>query len=307
MMGHDHAHHHEGHHHGAAGGRKFIFVILLNSVITAAEYAGGILSGSLALVSDAGHNLSDVLSLALGYAGEKVSGRRPDRRFSFGLKRFEVAVALVNALALLAIGAYILYEAAVRYFHPVPIDIRVMIPVGLVGLAGNLASILVLARDRKSTLNVKAAFLHLLYDAISSVAVIVAGIALMITGMPVIDLAISVLIVVMMAVSSLSILRDSARIFLQGTPGHIDPDRVYEDISHVGNVESVHGLHIWSVDSTEVFLSCHIIAACANGERDTDDIIKQVNAMLGERYGIYHTTLQIENSRICAESGECCR
>jgi cobalt-zinc-cadmium efflux system protein len=312
MRDHDHEHHHEGHQaahlHGANGsGKKFAFVILLNSAITAAEYAGGVLSGSLALISDAGHNLSDVLSLTLGYAGEKVSGRRPDRRFSFGLKRFEVAVALVNALTLLGIGAYILYEAAVRYLHPVPIDIRVMIPIGLIGLAGNLASILLLARDRASTLNMKAAFLHLLYDAISSVAVIIAGIALMLTGLQVIDLAISVLIVVMMAASSLSIIRESVRIFLQGTPGHINPDEIYNDISRIENVESVHGLHIWSINSTEVFLSCHIIASGTSGERDTDAIIKNVNTMLEERHGISHTTLQVENTRICEETGRCCR
>lgn len=307
-MEHVHANHHDGHRHGAAGsGKKFIFVILLNSVITVAEYIGGILSGSLALISDAGHNLSDVLSLGLGYAGEKVSARRPDRRFSFGLKRFEVAVALVNALALLGIGAYILHEAASRYLNPVPIDIRVMIPVGMVGLAGNLISILILARDRKRSLNVKAAFLHLFYDAVSSIAVIVAGIVLLFTGMQVIDLAISILIVAMMAVSSLSIIRESARIFLQGTPGHINPDGVYADILRIENVESVHGLHIWSINSTETFLSCHIIAAETSGERDTDSIIKNVNAMLEERYGICHTTLQVENSRLCSGSGTCCR
>lgn len=309
-MDHDHAHHHEGHahNHGVIGkGKKFISVILLNSVITAAEYAGGVLSGSLALVSDAGHNLSDVLSLILGYAGEKISERRPDRRFSFGLKRFEVAAALVNALTLLGIGAYILYEAAVRYLNPVPIDIRVMLPIGLIGLAGNLASILILARDRKSTLNVKAAFLHLLYDTISSIAVIVAGITLLLTGLPVIDLAISVLIVAMMAASSLSIIRDSVRIFLQGAPASINPDEVYADISQVKNVQSVHGLHIWSINSAETFLSCHIIAAETHGGCDTDSIIKSVNAMLEERYGINHTTIQIENSRICSETGACCR
>lgn len=309
-MDHDHAHHHEGHahNHGVTGkGKKFILVILLNSVITAAEYAGGVLSGSLALVSDAGHNLSDVLSLILGYAGEKVSERRPNRRFSFGLKRFEVAAALVNALTLLGIGAYILYEAAVRYLNPVPIDIRVMLPVGLIGLGGNLASILILARDRKSTLNVKAAFLHLLYDTISSIAVIVAGITLLLTGLPVIDLAISVLIVAMMAASSLSIIRDSFRIFLQGAPAGINPDEVYADISQVENVRSVHGLHIWSINSAETFLSCHIIAAETPGGCDTDSIIKSVNAMLEKRYGINHTTIQIENSRICSETGACCR
>ena len=163
---------HTGHGHHHAAGKNLIFVILLNAVITVAEYIGGIFSGSLALISDAGHNLSDVFSLILGYAGEKVSEKKPDKKFSFGLKRFEVVVALVNAFSLLGIGLYIVYEAAVRYLHPVPIDIRVMVPVAVIGLLGNLFSMLILMKQRHSTLNMKAAFLHLLYDTISSVTVI---------------------------------------------------------------------------------------------------------------------------------------
>ncbi len=135
-----------------AGGRKLLLVILFNAIITAAEYAGGVLSGSLALISDAGHNLADVLSLALGYAGERVSREGPSRRYTFGLKRFEVLVALVNALSLVAIGLYIIYEAVERYMNPVPVDPSIMLPVALVGLAGNVFSILVLNRSRNDNL-----------------------------------------------------------------------------------------------------------------------------------------------------------
>ncbi|OHD65909.1 MAG: hypothetical protein A2176_03645 [Spirochaetes bacterium RBG_13_51_14] len=289
------------------GGRKLAFVIFLNIFITAAEYIGGLLSGSLALISDAGHNLSDVLSLMLGYAGEKVSGKGPSRTFSFGLKRFEVIVALANALFLLGIGIYITYEAVSRYLHPVHINIGVMLPVGMIGFAGNLASMLVLFKERRSTLNMKAAFLHLLYDTISSVAVIGAGIALYFTGIVLVDLAISLVIVFMIAGSSLSIIRDSARIFLQGAPFHIDTDEVYRDISRIENVGSVHGLHIWSINSTEVFLSCHICVSGPAGGSNTDDIIRKVNSMLEDTYDIRHTTLQVENAQLCSDAGTCCR
>lgn len=307
--GHGHGGHlHEGHdhHHHAAGGR-LLLVIIFNMIITAAEYVGGLLSGSLALISDAGHNLSDVLSLIMGYAGEKVSEKRPDDKFTFGLKRFEVAVALVNALSLIGIGLYIVYEAVARYLNPVPIDLRVMVPVAFIGLAGNLFSMLLLLRDRHRTLNMKAAFLHLLYDTVSSVAVIGATVILYFTGMVLVDLLISLVIVLMIAGSSFSIIRDSMRIFLQGTPAHINAAEVFRDIERVPGVGSVHGLHIWSINSTEVFLSCHICAGGPPGGSDTDGIIRSVNAMLENKYWIRHTTLQVENTRICSDSGTCCR
>jgi cobalt-zinc-cadmium efflux system protein len=312
----EHNHAHQGHDHSAPGhrhhlpvsGKNFVFVILFNIIITVTEYVGGMISGSLALVSDAGHNFSDVLSLMLGYAGEKLSEKSPNKTFSFGLKRFEVFAALVNALSLLAIGFYIIYEAAQRYLHPVPIDIPVMALVAVIGFAGNLVSMLVLIRHRHSTLNMKAAFLHLLYDTISSVAVIGASIVLYFTGLAAVDLAISLVIVIMIAVSSVAIIRDSMRIFLQGVPSHLDADGVYRDISRIDRVGSIHGLHIWSVNSTEVFLSCHICVSVPEGETaDTDEIIKNVNAMLEQKYGIRHTTLQVENTLICSTSGPCCR
>jgi cobalt-zinc-cadmium efflux system protein len=295
------------HDHVHAKGKILIAAIFLNMVITIAEYVGGLISGSLALISDAGHNLSDVFSLMLGYAGEKVSEKGPDRKFSFGLKRFEVLVALVNALSLLGIGIYIVYEAVSRFFRPVPIDIKVMILVGAIGLAGNLLSMTLLMKGRHSNLNMKAAFLHLLYDAVSSSAVICAGIVLYYTGWRVIDLAVSVLIVIMIAGSSIAIIRESMRIFLQGTPAHINTNEVYDDISRVKNVGSVHGLHIWSINSSEVFLSCHICVSDEEVETDTDAIIREVNSMLENKYGIRHTTLQVENMKLCSIAGECCR
>ncbi|MBP7737470.1 MAG: cation transporter [Spirochaetes bacterium] len=306
---HHHAgHHHEGHDHGhGARGGRLVLVIIFNMIITAAEYVGGLLSGSLALISDAGHNLSDVLSLIMGYAGERVSEKGPDKKFSFGLKRFEVAVALVNALSLLGIGLYIVYEAVARYINPVPIDLKVMVPVAFIGLAGNLFSMLLLMRDRHRTLNMKAAFLHLLYDTVSSVAVIGAAVILYFTGLVLADLVISLVIVFMIAGSSFSIIRDSMRIFLQGTPAHIDADEVYRAIQAIAAVGSVHGLHIWSINSTEVFLSCHICVSDSGGGGDTDVIIQSVNTMLENKYGIRHTTLQVENTKLCSNSGTCCR
>lgn len=308
----DHRHEHDAHgHHRASVSRtgKFVVIIAFNALITIAEYIGGILSGSLALVSDAGHNLSDVLALMLGYAGERASGARPTPVYSFGLKRFEVVIALVNAASLVVIGAYITYEAVVRYLDPRPVDPAVMIPIALVGLAGNVLSILVINRDRHVSLNMRAAFLHLAYDALSSLTVIAVGIVLVFSpGLVVLDIAASILIVVMIVMSSAGIFKDSLRIFLQGAPGHIDPEAVAREIHAVGGVGSVHGLHIWSVSSSEVFLSCHICVTVGSDPVDTDGIIGSVNTMLADRFGITHTTLQVENNPLCRLDGsDCCR
>ena len=298
---------HNHHSHAPTKRAKLIFAIFFNIAITVVEYVGGLFSGSLALISDAGHNLSDVFALMLGYAGEKVYEREPDKKYSFGLKRFEVFVALVNALSLVGIGIYIVYEAVARYIHPVQIDIRIMIPVGAAGLAGNFLSMLLLLKERHSNLNMKAAFLHLFYDTISSVAVIVAGVALYVTGWLLIDLAVSIMIVAMIIWSSLAIIRESMEIFLQAAPPHINTDDVYRDIAGLEHVGSVHGLHIWSISSSEVFLSCHICIGDADAEADTDEVIRNVNSMLGDKYGIRHTTLQVENVKICSDASTCCR
>jgi cobalt-zinc-cadmium efflux system protein len=301
-------HSHEMRGEGFSNKKRFGFVIFFNIIVTIAEYIGGILSGSLALISDAGHNLSDVLSLILGYAGERVSEIKPDKRFSFGLKRFEVLIALVNALSLLAIGIYIVYEAVSRYLNPLDIVPGIMVPVAFIGLLGNVFSIIIINRKKNSNLNMRAAFLHLLYDAISSIAVIITGIVLLFSNLIILDLIVSIIIVLMIVWSSLDVFKESLRIFLQGTPKDIDADEVFRAILAVDGVRTVHGLHIWSVSSTEIFLSCHI---CIDGNPeniDTDTIIRDVNSMLEHEYGISHTTLQIENTELCTiKDGLCCR
>lgn len=316
---HDHTGHFHNHTHSITNKTKLILTISFNAVITLTEYIGGLLSGSLALLSDAGHNLSDVLSLMLGYAGERVSETDPNKQYSFGLKRFEVLIALINALSLVIIGIYIVYEAIMRFLNPVPIDIKIMIPVAVIGLLGNLFSILVLSKSRDSNINMRAAFLHLLYDTVSSIAVIAAGLIMYFTNIIWIDLIISIIIVLMIFWSSTDIIKESLRIFLQGTPAEIDSDEVYRNIAKIKGVGNIHGLHIWSISSSEIFLSCHIrtdinictdigISSDNRIQKDTDQIIKDVNSMLEEKYGITHTTIQVENFDVCSnEPGTCCR
>jgi len=306
-MGHHHhdlGHAHHGH-HAASYARRFGMTIFFNLVITGVEFAGGILSGSLALLSDAAHNLSDVLALIFGYLGERVSERKPDLEYSFGLKRFEVVTAVVNALALCGVGIFIVYEAVLRWRNPVEVNVGLMLPIALVGLAGNVLSILVLGRGGKR-LNVRAAFLHLFYDAISSVAVIITGVAMYYTRSFWLDPLISVFIVVMIGISSFDILLDAMRIILQIAPKQIDTQSVYQHIMDTSGAENVHGLHIWSVSSSEIFLSCHI---CMNRDAaavDADRIIRDINAMLAGKFGITHTTIQVEAGNFCLVGDKGC-
>ncbi len=304
---HGHNHDHHGHHHKPSSKGRLLMVILFNAIITLAEFIGGLLSGSLALISDAWHNLSDVLSLMLGYTGEKVSEKSGTSQYTFGLKRFEVFIALVNAMSLMVIGVIIVYEAVERFLNPVDVNIGIMLPVAVIGLLGNVFSILVLARNRKDTINLRAAFLHLLYDAVSSMAVIVAAVVIHYTGMLWIDLVISLVIVVMMVWSTADIFKEAWRIFMQSAPSYIDTEEVLRKIEEVRGVGDVHGLHIWSVSSSEVFLSCHICVEESMNDTDTDDIIRRVNSLLEEEFRIEHTTLQVENSMLCsAGNGTCC-
>ncbi len=298
-----HHHHHNGQHPSPRG--SLGLVILFNVMITVVEYIGGFLSGSLALVSDATHNLSDVLALILGFVGERLMRREPDLDFSFGLRRIEVATALINALTLVAIAAFILIEALDRYQNPHPIAIEVMLPVALVGLLGNVFSIVALRGQRDRNLNLRAAFLHLFYDALSSGAVIAVALILLFWPAFWLDPLISLVIVVMIASSAVGIIRESLRIFLQVAPAHLDTAAIQRSLESASG-GGVHGLHIWSVNSTEVFLSCHI---CLGEEAvvNTDQVLRSVNAELERRYGITHTAIQVERSAHCRDGGgPCC-
>jgi cobalt-zinc-cadmium efflux system protein len=284
---------------------KIGWAILLNLAITVTEYIGGMLSGSLALVSDAGHNLTDVISLILGLFGERFSKIKATDRNSFGYKRVEIFTALINALILWGVSLFIIIEAAHRAQSLNNISTGLMLIIAVIGLLGNLFSVLVLSRSRDESLNMKAAYLHLFYDTLSSVAVIIAGVIIYFTKFNMLDIIISILIAVMILWSGFEIIRKAIHIFMQGVPDNVDFDKVYETILMIKGVKSLHGLHIWSIDSNEVFLSCHICMKATNQRNGNDELLNKVNSILQKEFGIYHTAIQVETDRQCRE--ECCR
>lgn len=278
--------------------RKIGWAIIINIGITVAEAIGGILSGSLALLSDAGHNLSDVISLGLSYLGEKFSQRKATRRHTFGFKRTEVFTALINSLSLVGIALFIAIEAIKRISSPPELSLGLMMGVALIGLIGNLISMVIL-REKERNLNIKAAYLHLFYDAISSIAVIGSALFIYISGLVIADLVASLLIAGMVFWSGLGVIKKTIHILMQGVPEHIVFDRILQDILGVSGVKSVHDLHIWSIDSNEVFLSCHICIDESVGKKDIDTIIRNINEVLLKHHNIYHTVIQAENQNLC--------
>lgn len=285
--------------HGASDPRRIGWTILLNLGITAAEVVGGLVSGSLALLSDAGHNLSDVLALVLAYAGGRGAARKPSARATYGMGRLEVATAFINALSMVALALFIIYEAFIRYGNPQPIDGSIMLGVAFVGLCGNLLSVFILHRDRNRSLNNRAAFLHMLYDAISSVAVIIGGLVILASGWYLLDLILSVLIAMLIFWSSLDILKEATGIFMERVPRGFDVEQVADAIAQVPGIRDVHHLHLWSISSTAVALSCHIAISPGDGAHYAG-VIRTVNEMLKSRFGIVHATIQPEGD-LCPE------
>ena len=287
---HDHGHDNNG--------KNIGWAILINIGITIAEGIGGILSGSLALLSDAGHNLSDVISLGLSFIGEKLSKKKATRRHTFGLKRTEIFTALINSLSLVGIAFFIVMEALKRISSPPELSLGLMLGVATIGLFGNLFSMVILGK-KESNLNVKAAYLHLFYDAISSVAVIASGLLIFLTGWLIVDLVVSLLIAGMVLWSGLGVIKRTIHIFMQGVPERLEFDKILQDILKVPGVNSVHGLHIWSIDSTDVFLSCHICMEEGDRKADTDRVIQNINEVLQQKHAIQHTVIQAENQNLC--------
>lgn len=286
-MAHDHTHQTES-------VKKLVWTILFNVIITLAEFIGGLLTGYLALTADAVHNLSDVAALGLAWLGLKGSRMPATKKSTYGYKRVEVMTALISAVALVVIAIFILLEAYERFLNPQPITKPwLFLTVAFIGLGGNVVSILLLQSEKGKSLNMKTAFLHMAYDAVSSVVVIVGGVLILLTGFFLIDAILSSVIALMIFWSSYLVIREAVLIFLESTPARIDFDEVYTAIRTVPGIENVHDLHIWSLSSRDIALSGHI---CVH-ERDFSrgpDLVKRINSVLDERFNITHCTIQLE-------------
>lgn len=282
------------HPHSEMSGRKLFWTIIFNSVITLAEFLAGLFSGYLALLADAVHNLSDVAALVLAWIGVKGSQLPPTKKSTYGFKRIEVMTAFISAASLVVIAVYIIWEAYRRFVDPQPITRPwLFLTVAVIGLVGNLLSVWLLHTEKGKSLNFKTAFLHMAFDALSSVAVIAGGIVILLTGWVVIDVILSVAIALMIFWSSYLVIKETVLIFLEAVPPGIEFDKVHAAIEGIPDVCHVHDLHIWSLSSHETALSCHVCL-------DRDDlsagpsVINRINSMIREKFGIGHGTVQLE-------------
>lgn len=282
--------------HAARGGsaasrRALTWAFLINLVFLILEVIGGLVSGSLALLADAGHMLSDVAALAVALWVAHIVRKRATSAHSYGYGRIEVLSGFVNGLVLWAISLFIGVEAYQRFLDPPEVDVAVMLPVAFAGLLANVGSAWVLWAHRGGDLNLRAAFLHLAADAAGSIGAILAGIGIWLRGWAWVDPLASVLIGVLIVISSWGIVRDSLHILLEGTPSHIDLDDVHGALLSLPDVHGCHDLHIWAVGSREPMLTAHLeVEAGAQRTR----VLQEAAAMIRERFRIKHTTLQIE-------------
>ena len=290
--------HHHGHHHhheqeaASVKGRAFALAVALNLGFTAAEIAAGLVSGSMALIADAGHNLSDVLALLLAWGANTLSSRPPSERYTYGLKSSSILAAIANAALLwLALGA-ILVETIRRLFDPAPVEGTAMMLVAAVGIVINAFSAWLFARGRKSDLNVRAAFLHLMADAAVSAGVVVAGLAVVLSGVALIDPITSLVISAVIGWSSWGLLKDSLRMGLLAAPEDIDMGAVRAFLSTQPGVVTVHDLHVWPMSTTETALTAHLVMP----DGHDDAFLHGLAHELEHRFGIGHPTLQIERA-----------
>lgn len=290
-----HDHHDHGHHHHDVtqlSGKKIAGVTILNAIVTITEIIGGLVSGSLALLSDAMHNLSDTLSIVISYVAFKIAQRPKNKNKTFGYKRIEILTASINALVLVVISTLLIKEAIDRFSHPQDIDTGWLLVVAVIGLLANLFSVFLLEKDSHHNLNIKSSYLHLMADTLSSVGVIIAGLFIYYFNIVWIDSVITLVIAIYIFKEAAKILLVTFDILMQASP-KLDYDKIKEEIEKVEHVKNIHHVHAWRMDEKNIFFEAHI---------DFEDLplstlqqsLHKIEHILKEHHGIHHTTLQAE-------------
>jgi cobalt-zinc-cadmium efflux system protein len=268
--------------------------LVVTAAVAAAEFAGGFLSNSISLVSDAVHVLTDVIAIALSLFAVVLATRTHAGIMTFGYHRAEVLAAFANGISLAILSAWILYEAFQRVLLPRQIDAPVMLVAAVLGLAGNLVVIFLLKGHAQRSINIQSAFVHVIYDTVSSVAVIITGVVVFYSGLVILDPVVAFLIAGLIARSAYTIVRGSTHILLEGAPRELDIREITESLKKIGGVVDVHDLHVWTISTGMDALSGHVVV------RDqllsqSGKLLIEINRLLSEKYRISHTTIQLEN------------
>ncbi|MGA3084178.1 MAG: cation diffusion facilitator family transporter [Thermodesulfobacteriota bacterium] len=282
---------HDPNHQISNYNRAFAIGVVLNVIFVAIEAGYGVASGSLALIADAGHNLSDVLSLLLAWGAGLLAAKAATEKRTYGFRKVTIIASLASAILLLVALGGITWEAIGRFFNPKPVDGMTVIAVAAIGVVINTITALLFVSGQKHDLNIRGAFLHMAADAGVSLGVVVAGIVIMATGWLVIDPLISLLIVAVILVGTWSLLRNSLNLAIDAVPEGIDMDGIKRYLTGLENVCQIHDLHVWPMSTTEVALSVHLIIG---DDSLNDDFLSKLQQQLHDRFGIEHSTIQVE-------------
>ncbi len=292
-MSHSHNHSHS-HSHPDLKGRNLIISILLNILITVAQVIGGLISGSLSLLSDALHNFSDVMSLIVSYIANHLTKKEASDRKTFGYKRAEIIAAFVNAATLIVVAVILIKEAVKRFLNPQEVASDLVIWLSLLGIVANGFSVLLLKKDAGSNMNMKSAYLHLLTDMMASVAVLIGGLLMKFYQVYWIDAALTLAIALYLIYMGYDLLKDSTRVLMLFTPNAIHVEQIVEAIQKITSIKNVHHIHIWQLNEDEVHLEAHIDFNEDIRLSEFDNILGKIEKVVYHEFGINHVNIQPE-------------
>lgn len=298
-MAHDHSHGHHHHVHGPTSGTRLWVSLAVTLVFCAGEAIAGLVSHSLALLSDAGHNVSDAVALGLAAYAVVAMKRPAGGRHTYGHIRVSTLTALFNSSTLVLIALWIAAESVQRFRHPEPIEGGLMIWVAGISVLMNTVIALALAGDAKHSLNSRAAFIHMAGDALSAAAVVIAGVVVRYTGWLYADPIVSLLIAVFIFWSAIGIVREASDVLMEKAPQHLDPEMLAARIGEIEPVCSVHDVHVWTVGEGRNLLSCHVALPANHTLLETTAIVGRIEKMLHDDFGIEHATIQPEEDGLC--------
>ena len=273
---------------------RLIFTVILNLLITVAQIVGGIISGSLALISDAIHNLSDSVSVILAWFAQVLSRKPSTLKSTFGYKRAEILAAFINSIALIAISVYLIFEAIERLLHPQPVDAKWMFWLGLLGLIANGISVLILEREKNKNINIKAAYLHLVGDALTSLAVIAGAVLIWFFNIIWVDAVVTIIIGFYLLIHTWKLLKESVTILMQMTPSEIDIAKIETRLIQIEGLQNVHHIHVWNLTDKLMHFECHLNLEHDLQVSETGQIFEKVKTILHDDFDIEHVTIQFE-------------
>lgn len=285
------------HHHHEVQGKNLLFSIVLNLVITVAQVIGGILSGSLALLSDALHNFSDVLSLVFSYVAHKLSRKKASVNQTFGYKRAELIAAFVNAMTLIIVALFLVYGAIERFFNPEEIKSGLVIWLSILGIVANGLSAILLKNDADKNLNMKSAYLHLFTDMLASVAVLIGGLLMKYFQWFWVDSVLTLLIAVYLLIVGFDLLKNSTQMLMLFTPVHIDINDIVSEVHKIKGVNKLHHIHVWHLNDEELHLEAHLDCQEDIKISEFNEILHQMEHVLFDRFQINHINIQPEYKR----------